>query len=128
LTNIEDSIKKVLAIKSLGISLSLDDFGSGYSSVFYLKKLPLDQLKIDQTFVQNVLIDQNDAALVKSIIDLAHNFSLEIIAEGVETEEQRVFLINHGCHAHQGYLFSEPVAEESFVQLSYLKKKFPNRP
>lgn len=128
LTNIEDSIKKVLAIKSLGISLSLDDFGSGYSSVFYLKKLPLDQLKIDQTFVQNVLIDQNDAALVKSIIDLAHNFNLEIIAEGVETEEQLAFLNNHGCHAHQGYLFSEPVAEESFVQLSYLKKNFPNRP
>ncbi len=124
LTNIEDSIKKVMAIKSLGICLSLDDFGSGYSSVFYLKKMPLDQLKIDQTFVQNVLIDKNDAALVKSIIDLAHNFSLEIIAEGVETEEQLAFLNNHGCHAHQGYLFSEPVAEESFVQLNYLKKYF----
>ncbi len=122
LTNIEDSVKKMLAIKSLGVCLSLDDFGSGCSSMFYLKKLPFDQLKIDQTFVQNILIDRHDTALVKSIIDLARNFSLEIIAEGVETEEQLAFLNNHGCHAHQGYLFSEPVTEESFVQLSYLTK------
>lgn len=122
LTNIDDSVKKMLAIKSLGVCLSLDDFGSGCSSMFYLKKLPFDQLKIDQTFVQNILIDRHDTALVKSIIDLARNFSLEIIAEGVETEEQLAFLNNHGCHAHQGYLFSEPVTEESFVQLSYLTK------
>ena len=122
LTNIDDSVKKMLAIKSLGVCLSLDDFGSGCSSMFYLKKLPFDQLKIDQTFVQNILIDRHATALVKSIIDLAHNFNLEIIAEGVETEEQLAFLNNHGCHAHQGYLFSEPVNEESFVQLSYLTK------
>jgi EAL domain-containing protein (putative c-di-GMP-specific phosphodiesterase class I) len=117
LINIADTISKMRAIKSLGVGLSLDDFGTGYSSLLYLKELPLDQLKIDQTFVQDILIDKSDAILSKTIIDLAKNFGLNVIAEGVETEEQWAWLNQHGCHAHQGYLFGKPLPLENFVQL-----------
>jgi diguanylate cyclase (GGDEF)-like protein/PAS domain S-box-containing protein len=117
-SNIEEVIKKMVALKSKGVSFSLDDFGTGYSSLAYLKLLPLDQLKIDQSFVRDVLSDPNDAAIAKTIIALAQSLSLGVIAEGVETAAQRNFLAMAGCHAYQGYFFSRPVPIEAFEALA----------
>jgi diguanylate cyclase (GGDEF)-like protein/PAS domain S-box-containing protein len=114
LDDVEDVISKMSALKSLGIGFSLDDFGTGYSSLAYLKRLPLDQLKIDQSFVRDVLIDANDAAIARIIVTLAHSLGLTVIAEGVETEEQLQFLAEHACHAYQGYLFSRPLPLSGF--------------
>jgi diguanylate cyclase (GGDEF)-like protein len=105
LNDIEDVVAKMTALKGEGVSFSLDDFGTGYSSLFYLKRLPLAQLKIDQSFVRDVLSDGNDAAIARSIITLGQSLGLAVIAEGVETEAQREFLARHGCHAYQGNLF-----------------------
>jgi EAL domain-containing protein (putative c-di-GMP-specific phosphodiesterase class I) len=95
----------------------MDDFGTGYSSLSSLKKLPLDQLKIDQSFIRDILIDQDDAVIVKTIITMAKNLGIDVIAEGVETEAQRAFLDRHGCPVCQGYLFSKPVPLAEFEQL-----------
>lgn len=110
--NMEDTIEKMGALKSIGVGFSLDDFGTGYSSLTYLKRLPLDQLKIDQSFVQDVLTDPNDAAIARTIVALGKSLGLDVIAEGVETEAQRNFLACNGCHTYQGYLFSPPVAAD----------------
>ncbi|HAF44107.1 MAG TPA: bifunctional diguanylate cyclase/phosphodiesterase, partial [Gallionellaceae bacterium] len=91
---------------------SIDDFGTGYSSLSYLKRLPLDQLKIDQSFIRDITVDPSDAGMVQSIIDMAKNFGLDVIAEGVETEAQLAFLKHHDCLAYQGFFFSKPVPEE----------------
>ncbi len=107
--DIEDVVTKMLALKGLGVLLSMDDFGTGYSSLSYLKRLPLDQVKIDQSFVRGITVDPGDAVMVQTIIDMAKNFKLDVIAEGVETEEQFDFLKQHDCKAYQGYLFSKPV-------------------
>lgn len=117
LTDIGDIVLKMRAVKELGVKLSMDDFGTGYSSLSYLKQLPLDELKIDQSFVRDIISDPNDAIMVKTIIDLGTNFGLHVIAEGVETEDQLAFLRTHGCMTYQGFLFSEPVPIDLFEAL-----------
>jgi diguanylate cyclase (GGDEF)-like protein/PAS domain S-box-containing protein len=117
LIDVDEVVIKMQALKALGVRLSLDDFGTGYSSLSYLKKLPFDQLKIDQSFVQDILRDPNDAMMVKTIIEMGRNFRLNVIAEGVETEAQYEFLKLNGCMAYQGYLFSKPLPIEQFEKL-----------
>lgn len=112
--NVQEIIEKMVSLKAEGIGFSLDDFGTGYSSLSYLKRLPLDQLKIDQSFVRDVLTDPNDAAIAKTIVALGKSLGLNVIAEGVETSEQRDFLADSGCFAYQGYYFSRPVPIEAF--------------
>jgi EAL domain-containing protein (putative c-di-GMP-specific phosphodiesterase class I) len=105
----ESIIDKMRLIKALGVGFSLDDFGTGYSSLSYLRRLPLDQLKIDQSFVREVLTDPNDAVIARTVIALGQSLGLSVIAEGVETQGQRDFLAAHGCDYCQGYLISRPV-------------------
>lgn len=116
LNSVEGTIGKMTTLKARGITFSLDDFGTGYSSLNYLKRLPLDQLKIDQSFVRDVFTSDNDATIVRTIIALAQSLGLAVIAEGVETEEQRQFLAGVGCQAFQGYLFSRPLPLAAFEQ------------
>lgn len=115
--NIDETIATMGALNKVGIKLSLDDFGTGYSSLQYLKRLPLDQLKIDQSFVRDITTDKDDMAIVQTIIAMAKSLNMHVIAEGVETEEQRQFLMDNGCFHFQGYLFSRPVPIEQFVEL-----------
>lgn len=112
--NVQDIIEKMEALKARGIVFALDDFGIGYSSLAYLKRLPLAQLKIDRSFVRDVLVDPNDAVIARTIVALAHSLGIGVIAEGVETEAQRTFLASAGCYAYQGFLFSRPLPVEAF--------------
>lgn len=117
LENVEDTIAKMRELKLLGVSFSMDDFGTGYSSLQYLKRLPLDQIKIDQSFVRDIATDPNDAAIVQTVIAMTEALGLNVIAEGVETIEQFEFLDLRGCHAFQGFLFSIPVPIGEFEAL-----------
>ena len=117
LQDVEDTIDKMATLKGYGVGFSLDDFGTGYSSLAYLKRLPLDKLKIDQSFVRDVLTDPNDAAIARTVVALGTSLGLHVIAEGVETEAQRQFLARNHCHAWQGYLLSPPVPVAEFEAL-----------
>ncbi|MFC5462081.1 putative bifunctional diguanylate cyclase/phosphodiesterase [Massilia niabensis] len=110
--DMESAIEKITMLKSHGVCFALDDFGTGYSSLSYLKRLPLDQLKIDQSFVRNLMNDPRDLAIVTTIVALGHALGMHVIAEGVETAEQRELLARCGCRQFQGYLFSRPLAQE----------------
>jgi diguanylate cyclase (GGDEF)-like protein/PAS domain S-box-containing protein len=118
LDNVEDTIAKMQTLNELGLSFALDDFGTGYSSLSYLKRLPLDQIKIDKSFVMELETDDNNAAICAATIGLAHNLGIAVVAEGVETEAQRYFLSGvHRCDFLQGYLFSRPLPLLEFEQL-----------
>lgn len=112
--DIEGVITTMNALKAIGVRFSLDDFGTGYSSLQYLKRLPIDQLKIDQSFVRDIASDGSDQAIIKTIIAMTQGLNLNVIAEGVETEEQQKFLLSNGCMHYQGYLFGRPVPIQQF--------------
>ncbi len=115
--NLEDAIAKMNALRQMGIRISIDDFGTGYSSLSYLKNLPVDELKIDHSFVRDIIADASDAKLVETIITMARQFDIDIVAEGVETTDQYEFLRAKGCDYYQGYLFSKPLPEQDFEAL-----------
>lgn len=117
LDNIDEIVAKMQALKAHGVSFSLDDFGTGYSSLSYIKRLPFDQLKIDQSFVRDVLADANDAAIARTVVTLAQAMGLDVIAEGVEKVDQLAFLADIGCLAYQGFLFGRPMEITDFESL-----------
>ncbi|MGZ3241709.1 MAG: EAL domain-containing protein, partial [Burkholderiaceae bacterium] len=108
---------RIIAFHSAGMQISLDDFGTGYSSLSYLKKFDIDYLKIDRSFVQNLTHESNDMALIEAIIVMAHKLGIKVIAEGVETAEQRKLLLAAGCDYAQGYLYSRPIPADEFEEL-----------
>jgi len=115
--NVDDTVKKMASLKALGVKISIDDFGTGYSSLSYLKSLPLNILKIDQSFVRDITIDESDAAIVETIISMARHLGMSVVAEGVETQEQLDFLAKNGCDSYQGYYFSKPLPVSEFEKL-----------
>jgi EAL domain-containing protein (putative c-di-GMP-specific phosphodiesterase class I) len=114
LSDVDDVIEKMHELRGIGINFAMDDFGTGYSSLSYLKRLPLEQLKIDQSFIRDIALDKNSSIMVRTIINIASNFGLKIVAEGVETDEQLAFLLQYGCNMFQGYLFGKPVPSGEF--------------
>ena len=115
--NLEETIEIMMRLKKHGVQFSMDDFGTGYSSLAYLKRLPLDQLKIDRAFIRDMLSNLASDAIVQAIVSLSQAMHLSLLAEGVETEQQRARLNDLGCHAYQGYLFSPPVPADRFPSL-----------
>jgi EAL domain-containing protein (putative c-di-GMP-specific phosphodiesterase class I) len=115
--DVEETIEKLQALQNLGIEISIGNFGMGYFSPAYLKRLPLNQLKIDKSFVRDIITDSNDAVIVETIIVMARHLGLSVIAEGVETAEQDQFLRDSSCKGYQGYLFSNPLAADEFTRL-----------
>jgi EAL domain-containing protein (putative c-di-GMP-specific phosphodiesterase class I) len=130
LEKLDDTIAKMESLKGFGIGFSLDDFGTGYSSLSQLKRLPLNQLKVDRAFINDLLINDRDASIARTIITLGRNLNLTVIAEGVETEGQREFLEREGCHIYQGYLFSPALncaQFEAFVAAHNVVKDLPGQ-
>ncbi|WP_372999095.1 EAL domain-containing protein [Sulfurimonas sp.] len=121
MTNPEEAIKILNQISDMGIELAIDDFGTGYSSLSYLKKLPLDKLKIDRSFIKDLPDDDEDIGITKSVIALSKSLNLKVIAEGVETKEQKDFLVENGCHNIQGYFYSKPISADEIYE-RFLKK------
>lgn len=119
---IEDVIAKMMVLKRYGVMFSLDDFGTGYSSLAYLKRIPIDRLKIDQSFVRDIVVNSNDAEIAKIIIVLTKTFGISVVAEGVETEAQRDVLEKYGCYDYQGYLFAKPMPIDEFEQYLLFQK------
>ena len=115
--NLEETVAIMKTLKTHGLRFSLDDFGTGYSSLAYLKRLPLDQLKIDRSFVRDIMVNATNGALAQAIISLARALGLVVIAEGVETDEQRALLSRLGCDCYQGFLFSKAVPAADFEAL-----------
>ena len=109
LTDVQEAIDKMTVLRAAGVRFALDDFGTGYSSLSYLKRLPLDELKIDQSFVRDLLTNPKDAAIAQTVLALGLSLGLTVVAEGVETEAQRDFLAQNGCALFQGFLFGQPV-------------------
>jgi EAL domain-containing protein (putative c-di-GMP-specific phosphodiesterase class I) len=121
LENVEDVITKMEQIKAFGVTFSLDDFGTGFSSLSYLKRLPLDEVKIDQSFVRDITTDPSDAAIVRAIIAMSQSLGIQVVAEGVETEAQLQFLKENECTNFQGFLFSEPIRIENWGHIKFEK-------
>mgnify|MGYP002525343805 CR=1 FL=1 len=113
--NLEQTITNMQILKKLGIRFSIDDFGTGYSSLAYLKQLPIDELKIDRSFVCDIEVNQNDAMIVDTIVSMAQHLNLDLIAEGVETQEELDYLINCGCNSFQGYLLGLPIHGDNLI-------------
>ncbi len=116
MSDLEEAIEMMLRLREVGVTIAIDDFGTGYSSLSYLKKFPIDTLKVDRSFVRDLETDQDDAAIVSSILSMANNLKLQVIAEGVETEAQLRFLHTGGCDMAQGYLFSKPLPADQYMQ------------
>jgi EAL domain-containing protein (putative c-di-GMP-specific phosphodiesterase class I) len=110
--DVEGSIERMTMFKEMGVRLSIDDFGTGYSSLNYLKRFPVDALKVDRSFVRDITVSEDDAMIVTAIVTLAKNLNLEVVAEGIEIKEHLTFLNNLGCDQAQGFLISRPVSAE----------------
>ena len=121
--SVDETVNTLRILKAMGPRIAVDDFGTGYSSLSYLRRFPIDTLKLDQSFIQDSVKDRGTAAIVAGVIDMAHGLGLEVIAEGVETAEQRTLLFQDGCHIMQGYLFGRPVPAPEFEQLLVTKSK-----
>jgi diguanylate cyclase (GGDEF)-like protein/PAS domain S-box-containing protein len=126
MNDVDNAITILRNLKGLGVHIAIDDFGTGYSSLSYLRRFPIDVLKIDQSFVNDLMVDADDAAIVVSIISLAHSLRLQVIAEGVENSDQLAFLRAHGCDQLQGYYFSKPISADGFERLLQADSKFSN--
>jgi EAL domain-containing protein (putative c-di-GMP-specific phosphodiesterase class I) len=124
--DIDHTVASMNELRAMGLHFSIDDFGTGYSNLNYLKQLPLDALKVDQSFVRNIQHDPNDTAIVRTILAMAAQLNLNTVAEGVETEAQLTLLRDMGCHVFQGYLYSPPILPVEFEQLLNKQKKVPS--
>jgi len=114
LDNVEGVVAKMQVLREIGVRFSLDDFGTGYASLSYLKRFPFEQLKVDRSFIRDIAVDPDDAAIVRAIIAMGNTLRLNVVAEGVESEAQHRYLVEHGCTCFQGYLFGRPIAFADF--------------